>query len=229
MYTFIRLLIALVIGIFLFTITNEVSAKSIDELEEKNQELLVEIEFLLETIEELETQIADLEGMLSELADEKEDNDSYSFNENDIVYFSVAAQVEALENQYLEWEKEGVVESGENRKYVGLDSFLYEPKLKSGEHKLFYTGGDIEMANYYNYSYSNSKDTHQSFKLIDYLGNTVYFYGQRDISSTKNLIEDINDGDTSKYYVLLSENNNSESGIYYMASLVVYANPLMSD
>lgn len=78
MYAFSRRLIALALGVFLFTITYEVNAQSIDELEEENQELHNEVELLLETIEELESQIADLEEMLSELVDKDEDNTSES-------------------------------------------------------------------------------------------------------------------------------------------------------
>ena len=76
MHTFSRRLLALALGVFLFTFTNEANAQSIDELEEENQELRDEVELLLETIEELESQIADLEEMLSELTDDEDDNDS---------------------------------------------------------------------------------------------------------------------------------------------------------
>ncbi len=76
MHRFSRRLLALALGVFLFTITNEANAQSIDELEEENQELRDEVEFLLETIEELESQIADLEEMLSELADDEGEEDS---------------------------------------------------------------------------------------------------------------------------------------------------------
>lgn len=102
---------------------------------------------------------------------------------------------------------------------VDLQSFYYEPKLEDGKHKLTITFGSFELSNYYNYGFSETKDTHQAFKIGDVNGEIIYAYVARDSEEYEKLMEDINNSNTMQFFILL-ERNEVNTGSQHMAEIV---------
>lgn len=102
---------------------------------------------------------------------------------------------------------------------VDLQNFYYEPKLEDGKHKLTITFGSFELSNYYNYGFSETKDTHQAFKIGDVNGEIIYAYVARDSEEYEKLMEDINNNNTMQFFILL-ERNDVKTGSQHMAEIV---------
>lgn len=108
----------LVLGVFMFTLSQSAFAQDVEELMEENQELLDEIDELNETIANLEEQIAELEEMIESLRDDEdvdvEENDN-SASDGEI--FAIGEEFEVngvtlvVEDAYFTDERNSLVDS----------------------------------------------------------------------------------------------------------------------
>lgn len=114
-------------------------------------------------------------------------------------------------------------------KLVDLENFLYEPKIEEGHNvnKMFVAAGTVEKSDYYNYYFSDYKETHQAYKLTDLDGNVIYIYGKRDSNNISEIDDYINTGNEILYFDLY-EPYFADTGSDHMAEILTFASPFLS-